>query len=144
MGNPNRSNHITLFPPKPVEPNANDRNLNRSIKSAAGINKTEIKMKILAATKHQYTDTSYIVEITSSEILGLLMLHSYSDLDVIDKDGNKKSRKRDELISGDTVESSLIKQTAEAVRQLRSEKEQMGQAFTLLRGAMTKIQNIIQ
>jgi hypothetical protein len=101
-------------------------------------------MKILAGTKKQYSDTTYIAEITSSEMLGLLMLDSYSDLVVIDKDGNRVQRKRDEMVSGDTVESSLIKSTVEDVRQLRNDKEQMGQAFTLLRGAMTKVQNAIR
>jgi len=100
-------------------------------------------MNILAATKQQYKDTKYIVELESSELTALLTLSSYSDIPSVDKDGNKLTRKRDEMQSGDVILSSLITKTEEEIRQLREQKSEMDKAFSTLRGAMTKVQKII-
>lgn len=100
-------------------------------------------MNILAATKQQYKDTKYIVELESSELTALLTLYSYRDIPTVDKDGNKITRKKDEMQSGDVIESSLITKTEQEIRELRSQKSEMDRAFSALRGAMTKVQNII-
>lgn len=101
-------------------------------------------MNILASTPQKYGSTKYIVEITSEEVNALLTLGSYSEIELIDKDGNRVKRKRDEMVSGDVIGSSMIEKTAEEIRGLRSAKSEMDSAIATMRGAMTKIQNIIK
>lgn len=77
-------------------------------------------MKILASTPKQYNRTSYIVELNSTELLGILCLGSYSKVPVADADGNKGERDKDKLQSGDFIEPEFIDSTAEEIRSLRT------------------------
>ncbi len=96
-------------------------------------------MNILAATHKKYSDTVYIVELTSSELTALLLLGSYSEIPT--KGGY--TRKRDELQSGDVINTAFIEKTAEAVRSLRSELADIDKAITQSRTAFTKLQKLI-
>jgi len=101
-------------------------------------------MKILASTPKQYNRTSYIVELNSTELLGILCLGSYSKVPVADADGNKGERDKDKLQSGDFIEPEFINSTAEEIRRLRTHEAEISKAFTSLRGSLTKVQNILK
>lgn len=101
-------------------------------------------MKILAATPSKnYGETTYIAELKSSELSGILAIGSYDEISASDVHDNKVSRKPNELVAGDTIEPTTITFAAGEIRSLRSQKAEMDKAFSTLRGAITKVQNII-
>lgn len=101
-------------------------------------------MKILAATPSKnYGETTYIAEFKSSELAAILAVDTYDQIDALDANKNKVTRKRDELVAGDVVNQTTITSAADNIRILRSQKSEIDRAFSSLRGAMTKVQNII-
>jgi hypothetical protein len=98
-------------------------------------------MKILAATPVQYKDTNYIVALDSSELVSLLAICKYQKIQVIDSGGLNQVREKTALIAGDEIDRSSIIENYGEMRGIVEQQSEINKAFSILKGAMTKVQN---